>query len=108
MSNKVVIYQAADGKAFLDVRLEQETVWLSQAQMVNLFERDVSVVSRHIRNVFKERELDKKSNLQKMQIANSDKPVAFYNLDVIIFSTPTIPSTAKTAVSGWPIMPWSP
>jgi hypothetical protein len=84
MTDKVAIYQAADGKTSLEVHLEQETVWLSQAQMVDLFERDVSVVSRHIRNVFKEGELAQKSNLQKMQIANSDRPVAFYSLDVII------------------------
>jgi hypothetical protein len=51
---------------------------------VKLFQRDQSVISRHIRNVFKEGELDEKSNMQKMHIANSDKPVAFYNLDVII------------------------
>ena len=52
--------------------------------MVNLFERDQSVISRHVRNVFKEGELEKESNMQKMHIANSDKPVAFYSLDVII------------------------
>ena len=73
MTDKVVIYQSTDGEASLEVHLEQDTVWLSQAQMVDLFERDVSVVSRHIRNVFKEGELDEKSNLQKMQIANSGR-----------------------------------
>ena len=52
--------------------------------MVELFNRDVSVISRHIRNVFTEGELDEQSNLQKMQIAGSAKPVVFYNLDVII------------------------
>ncbi|MCK4622968.1 MAG: virulence protein RhuM/Fic/DOC family protein [Desulfuromonadales bacterium] len=77
--NDVVIYQTDDGEAALEVHLDQETVWLSQAQMVDLFERDVSVVSRHIRNVFAEGELVKESNLQKMQIANSDRPVAFYS-----------------------------
>ncbi len=101
MSDKVVIYQSADGEASLDVRLEQETVWLSQAQMVNLFERDVSVVSRHIRNVFKEGELDKKSNLQKMQIANSDRPVAFYSLDVIISVGYRVKSPRGTQFRQW-------
>ncbi len=82
--SEVVIYQSEDGNARLEVQLEQETVWLNQGQMVDLFERDVSVISRHIRNIFKEGELKQESNLQKMQIANSDKPVSFYSLDVII------------------------
>jgi hypothetical protein len=80
----VVIYQAEDGKTTLEVQLKQDTVWLNQGQLVDLFQRDQSVLSRHIRNVFKEGELDEKSNMQKMHIANSDKPVVFYNLDVII------------------------
>lgn len=66
------------------MRLQDETVWLTQAQMVALFQRDQSVISRHVSNVFKEGELPRKSNMQKMHNANSDKPVAFYNLDVII------------------------
>ncbi|MDX9747797.1 MAG: hypothetical protein RBT57_04790 [Paludibacter sp.] len=61
-----------------------ETVWLSQEQIVELFGRDQSVVSRHINNVFNEQELTKESNMQKMHIANSDNPVTFYNLDVNI------------------------
>ena len=81
---QIVIYQSADGQTQVDVRFEQETVWLSQAQMVELFGRDVSVVSRHIRNAINEGEIDEKSNLQKMQIANSDRPVVFYDLEVII------------------------
>jgi hypothetical protein len=81
---EVVIFQAEDGCTSLDVHLQNETVWLSQAQLVELFNRDQSVVSRHIRNVFKEGELDEKSNMQKVHIAHSDKPVRFYNLDVII------------------------
>jgi hypothetical protein len=64
--------------------LKEETVWLSQDQLTQLFHRDQSVISRHIRNVFKEGELDEKSNMQKMHIPNSDKPVVFYNLEVII------------------------
>lgn len=81
---ELVIYTSKDGGIELDVQLEKETIWLSQAQLCNLFERDQSVVSRHIRNVFKEGELSEKSNMQKMHIGGSDKPVAFYNLDVII------------------------
>ncbi len=74
MTDKIIIYQSTDGKASLDVRLELETVWLNQKQVVDLFDRNVSVISRHIRNVFVEGELAEESNLQKMQIANSDRP----------------------------------
>lgn len=81
---EVVLYRAEDGKTALDVRLAGETVWLTQAQMVKLFGRDQSVISRHVTNVFKEKELDQKSNMQKMHIASSDKPVVFYSLDTII------------------------
>ncbi|MDP2112528.1 MAG: virulence RhuM family protein [Bacteroidota bacterium] len=84
MSSEILIYQTEDGKTKIQTRLEHETVWLTQEQIVVLFQRDQSVISRHINNVFKEGELVKESNMQKMHIANSDKPVLFYNLDVII------------------------
>jgi hypothetical protein len=84
MSSEILIYQTDDGKTKIETRLEHETVWLTQDQIVTLFQRDQSVISRHINNVFKEGELDKYSNMQKMHIANSDKPVIVYNLDVII------------------------
>ena len=81
---EIILYQTADGRTKIDVKLENETVWLTQDQLVILFERDRSVISRHISNIFKEGELDKKSNVQNLHIPNSDKPVTFYNLDVII------------------------
>ena len=80
----VALFEAPDGQIRLDVRLERDTVWLTQAQMVQLFGRDQSVISRHIGNAFKEGELERKSNMQKMHIASSDKPVEFYSLDTII------------------------
>ena len=85
MENKgeIIVYQS-DTTLQLKVRMEDETVWLTQAQMVELFQRDVSVISRHINNIFKEGELEKKSNLHFLQIANSDKPLTLYSLDVII------------------------
>ena len=83
MKNEIVLYQPNDA-IHLEVRMEEETVWLTQNQMVELYERDISVISRHIQNVFKDREVDKESNLHFLQIANSDRPVAFYSLDVII------------------------
>jgi len=80
----IALYQTKDGRTTLDVQLRDETVWLTQAQMAELFQRDQSVISRHVNNVFKEGELPRQSNMQKMHIALSDKPVASYNLDVII------------------------
>jgi hypothetical protein len=82
--NEIIIYQTDELSEHIEVRLEGNTVWLSQDQLTLLFQRDQSVVSRHIRNVFKDGELEEKSNMQKMHIPNSDKPVTFYNLDVII------------------------
>ena len=81
---QIEIYQTESGDIRVDVQFERETVWLAQAQMAELFGRDVSVISRHIRNAMDEGEVSEKSNLQKMQIANSDRPVSFYDLDVVI------------------------
>lgn len=81
---ELIIYQTEDGKTKIDVRMDSETVWLTRQQMSELFDRDISVIGRHIRNIFEEGELQEISNVQKMHIANSDKPVEFYSLDVII------------------------
>jgi hypothetical protein len=84
MKNEIILYRPNEAAEHIEVRLENETVWLNQEQISHLFQRDQSVISRHISNVFREEELDEKSNMQKVHIANSDKLVAFYNLDVII------------------------
>lgn len=84
VQNEIVIYKAKDGRTSLEVNLAQDTVWLTQSQIMVLFQRDQSVVSRHIRNLFSEGELDRESNMQKMHIPGSDKPVVLYNLAVII------------------------
>ncbi len=81
---EIVIYQTEDGKASLDVMLENETVWLTQEQMATLYDRDRTVITRHIKNIFAEGELDEKSNVHFLHFPFSDKPVRFYNLDVII------------------------
>ena len=81
-SKQIKLFQSGDGTIRLDVSLQDDTVWLAQAQMIELFERDQSVVSYHLNNVFKEGELERESNMQKMHIAQSDKLVAFYSLDV--------------------------
>ena len=83
-NTELIIYQTEDGRTKIDVYFQDENAWLSKAQMAELFQRDRSVISRHVRNVFDEGELDEKSNVQKMHIANSDKPVEYYSLDVII------------------------
>ena len=82
-TNEIIVYQP-DETVRLEVCVQDESVWLTQAQMCELFQRDVSVVSRHIKNVFAEGEVDRKSNLHFLQIANSDRPVVVYSLNVII------------------------
>ena len=81
--NQVVVYQP-DETVRLDVRLEEDTVWLTQGQMTELFQRDRTVITRHINNVFAEGELDEKSNVHFLHIPFSDKPIKVYSLNVII------------------------
>jgi prophage maintenance system killer protein len=81
---EIIIYRDRKGEAGLEVRLEGDTLWLTQAQIGLLFEKERSVITKHLRNVFRSGELEEKSNVQKMHFAISDKPVLFYNLDVII------------------------
>ena len=82
--NKIVIYQAPSGAIEFRGDISHETIWATQAQIVDLFNVDQSVVSRHVNNIFRDGEIDPKSNMQKMHIANSDKPVVLYSLDVIL------------------------
>lgn len=82
--SELIMYQTEDGLTKIEVTFDEDTVWLTQEQMSELFQRDTSVISRHIKNIFTEGELQEKSNLQKMQFPNSDKPTNFYSLDVII------------------------
>ena len=99
--NEILIYQDRDGSPSVEVRLVNKTVWLTQADMVMLFNRDQSVISRHIRGVFAEGELVKESNMQKMHIAHSDKPTACYSLDVIISVGYRVKSTQGTRFRIW-------
>ena len=82
--NKIVIYQVEDGQTRIDVRLENDTVWLTTSQMAVLFDREESNIRRHVINVFKEGELVRENNVQKLHVNGVKKPVPFYNLDVII------------------------
>lgn len=82
MKNEIILFENQDVK--LEVNMNGETVWLTQDQMAKLFGKDRTVITRHINNIFNDGELEEKSNVQKMHIANSDKPVSLYSLDVII------------------------
>jgi len=100
-NSEIIIYQTEDGKTRIDCRFEAETIWLTQAQMAELFQRDRSVITRHINNAIAEGELDQKSNVQFLHIANSDKPVAFYNLDVVIAVGYRVKSPRGTQFRRW-------
>ncbi len=83
-NSEIIMYQTLDGLTKIDVHMENENVWLSQMQIAELFQRDRSVITKHINNVFSEGEVHKETNVQNLHIPNSDRPVAFYSLDVII------------------------
>ena len=101
MRNEIVIYQP-DEITELEVRVQDETVWLTQAQISELFQRDQSVIARHIRNVFEEHELEKDSNMQILHNTLSRyKPVSIYNLDVIISVGYRIKSKRGTQFRQW-------
>ena len=82
--NQIVLFESSDKVVTLDVTIDKETVWLTQLQMAILFDVERSVISKHISNVFKEKEAEEKSNVHFLHIANSDKPVKQYSLDIII------------------------
>ena len=100
MEQQVLVYKRLNGEAFT-VKADGETVWLTQAQMCQLFGRERSVITKHIRNVFREGELVAESNVQNLHIANSDKPVKFYNLDVVISVGYRVRSIAGTRFRQW-------
>jgi hypothetical protein len=83
-TNKLIIYQAKNGAIKLRGDAHGETIWANQSQIATVFGIDQSVVSRHINNVLKDGDVHIQSNMQKMHIANSDKPVSFYSLDIIL------------------------
>ena len=82
--NEIVLFETSDKSVTLNVTLENETVWLTQSQMTSLFDVDRTVITRHVNNVFRDGEVDEESNVHFLHIANSDRPVKIYSLDVII------------------------
>jgi len=101
MKSEIVLFETKDKEISLSVPVDGETVWLNQSQMTDLFNVDRSVITRHVNNIFKEEELIKKSNVQKMHIANSDRPVQFYSLDVIISVGYRVKSKRGTEFRQW-------
>ena len=86
--DKIVIYQTEDGQTQIDVRLENETVWLTQAQIAELFQKDQSVIARHIKNALKEGELEENSNMQILHNTQYKyRPTKIYDLDSIMCRT---------------------
>ncbi len=83
-NSEIVVYQSPDGTASFEVTVGNDTVWLTQAQISKLFERERSVITKHLNNVFREGELERQSNVQEMHIASSDRPTTLYSLDVVI------------------------
>jgi hypothetical protein len=98
---EIIIYQPDDKTTQFEVRIEDDIVWLTQAQMVDLFGRDRTVITRHINNIFKEKELVEKSNVHFLHSAISDKPVKLYCLDVIISVGYRIKSPRGTQFRIW-------
>ncbi len=82
--DNIIIYNTEDGQSNVRLYAKDGTVWLTQAQIAELFQKNISTISRHLAAIFDENELEQESNLRFMQIANSDKPVAFYSLSAIL------------------------
>lgn len=103
MKDEIIVYRPNELAEHIEVRIdeEKETVWLTQGQIAELFQRDRTVITRHIRNIFATEELDEKSNVQKMHITNSDKPVVYYNLDVILSVGYRVNSMQGTKFRQW-------
>ena len=107
MTDKVVIYQSADGEASLDVRLEQETVWLNQKQMAELLDKDTDTIGLHIRNIYKEGELEPDATTEKSSVVQNEggrkvrRTLKFYNLDVIISVGYRVKSQHGTQFRQW-------
>jgi hypothetical protein len=103
----VVLYHTDDGKTRLEVQLDRDTVWLSQRQMAELFEKDTDTIGLHIRNVYKEGELPKEGTTEESSVVQDEggrqvrRQVHFYNLDVIISVGYRVKSKRGTQFRQW-------
>ena len=100
-NNEIILFETHDQEVKLSVSLENETVWLSSNQMALLFDRDEKTVRKHVNNVFKENELDKENNTQKMRVDGVKQKVPFYSLDVIISVGYRVKSQRGTEFRQW-------
>lgn len=82
--NQIVIYTSPNGEVWIETHIKGDSIWLTQQQIADLFETERSVITKHLGNIFKNEELEEESNVQKMHIANSDKPAKLYSLDAIL------------------------
>ncbi|MBO0664520.1 virulence RhuM family protein [Jiella sp. MQZ9-1] len=98
--DRFLVY-GGDAGPRLDIRYAGETLWMTQAQIAALFGRDISVISRHIANILEENELEESSNLQKVQIAQSTRPVTLYSLDMVISVGYRVSSAQATLFRRW-------
>jgi hypothetical protein len=83
-NTNIAIYKDSKGNIDFRIDADKETLWATQAQIAEVFGVDRTVVTKHILNIFKDKEIDEKRNVQKMHIANSDKPVSAYSLDIVL------------------------
>jgi len=101
-TGEIIIYQNNEGNIKLDVRLEDETVWLTIDHMATLFGKSRATVNEHILNIFEENELDKEKVMRKIGISDfSTKPTNYYNLDVIISAGYRVKSLRGTQFRIW-------
>ena len=100
-NSSIIIYQSEDGQTQLEVKLQEETVWLTTNQMAELFNREESNIRRHIINIFKEGELQKENNVHFLHVNGVKKPVPFYPLDVIISVGYRVKSVNGTRFRQW-------
>jgi prophage maintenance system killer protein len=100
VEKEIILYQIND-LIGLEVQLDNDTVWINREQMADLFQIDRSGISRHIKKIFEDEELDKKSNVQKMHIAGSDKPIEYYSLDTVLSVGYRVNSKQATKFRVW-------
>ncbi len=106
-NNQIIIYHTKDGQTKIEVKLENETVWLSQSQMVELFQKTIPTINEHIKNVFSEGELTENSTIRKIRIVqkegdrNVERAIDYYNLDVIISVGYRVKSHSGTQFRIW-------
>lgn len=101
ISHPLLFYTTPDGNVKIEVFFENENIWLNQKQLAVLFDVGRTVITKHLRNIFESKELDQKSNVQKMHFAHSDKPIKFYSLDAIISVGYRVNSAKATQFRIW-------